>query len=123
MDNKTNQYVTGDETLALDKQKQSHARAVLKEDHSHEEEMVKLQTRRLECLHSKELGLLGKIFGGQKNSSKNITAFINLCIIIGAVLISAIVYINEHDKDFVKEIWTDVMPIVTLSLGYLFGKK
>ena len=58
-----------------------------------------------------------------KNSSKNITAIINIILLIGATAVSSVVYFCEQDKAFVKAIWTGVLPIVTLSLGYLFGKK
>ena len=53
----------------------------------------------------------------------NITATINLVLLLGATVISLFVYCHDQDKEFVKAIWTGAMPIVTLSLGYLFGKK
>lgn len=118
-----NQYIQGNESIALNKINQSHARAVQKEDHSHEEEMQKLANEHAEKEHAKELGLVGTLFGGDKNSSKNITAIINICLLIGATAVSLAVYFCEQDKAFVKAIWTGVLPIVTLSLGYLFGKK
>ena len=71
-----NQYIQGNETIALNKINQSHERAVQKEDHSHEEEMQKLANERAEKEQSKDLGLVGRLVGGDKNSSKNITAII-----------------------------------------------
>lgn len=118
-----NQYIQGNETIALNKINQSHERAVQKEDHSHEEEMQKLANERAEKEQSKDLGLVGRLFGGDKNSSKNITAIINIILLIGATAVSLVVYFCEQDKAFVKAIWTGVLPVVTLSLGYLFGKK
>ena len=118
-----NSYIQGDETLAISKLNQSHERAVKKEDHSHEAEMQKLDNERLATEQTKELGWIGKIFGGEKNSSKNITATINICLLLGATAVSLAVYFSEQDKEFVKAIWGGVLPIVTLSLGYLFGKK
>lgn len=118
-----NQYIQGNETITLNKINQSHERAVQKEDHSHEEEMQKLANERAEKEQSKDLGLVGRLFGGDKNSSKNITAIINIILLIGATAVSLVVYFCEQDKAFVKAIWTGVLPIVTLSLGYLFGKK
>ena len=64
-----NQYIQGNETIALNKINQSHERAVQKEDHSHEEEMQKLANERAEKEQSKDLGLVGRLFGGDKNLS------------------------------------------------------
>lgn len=118
-----NQYIQGSETLAISKIKQYHERAVQKADHSHEEEMLKLDNEHAEKELNKELGLVGQLFGGEKNSSKNITAVINIFLILGATIVSLVVYFCEKDKAFVSSIWTGVLPIITLSLGYLFGKK
>ena len=42
---------------------------------------------------------------------------------MGASAISLIIYFDKGDTDFIKAIWASITPIVSLSLGYLFGKK
>ena len=89
--------------------------------HSHEEQMQQMKDKKdiIIC----ELGWVGRFFGGEKNSSKNITAALNILLIIGASAISLIIYFDKGDTDFIKAIWASITPIVSLSLGYLFGKK
>ena len=113
----------GNNDLALTKSVQQHERALKKEDHSHEEQITAMNNRNEQETLLKELGWIGRIFGGERNSSKNITAFINVCLILGASIISVIVYFDKKDIPFVESLWTSILPIVTLSLGYLFGKK
>lgn len=98
-------------------------RNIKKDEQKHEETMEGINSERDTLQQQLNLGLLGKLFGGEQNSSKNIAALINICLIIGATAISLLIYFTEHDKSFVKAIWTGILPIVTLSLGYLFGKK
>lgn len=117
------EYKTGDEVIALNKMTQSHERAIKKENHGHEEEMQRIANEHAVQEQSKELGWLGSIFGGEKHASKNITALINICMLVGATIVSLCVYFNDQDKGFVKAMWAGILPIVTLSLGYLFGKK
>ena len=80
-------YIQGNETLALNRQEQFHELAVQTEDHSHVEEMQKLENERCAKAQAKELGLVGSLFGGGVNSSKNITATINLVLLLGATVI------------------------------------
>lgn len=109
--------------ISLGKMDPKEFRILRKDEQRHEETMEGINNDRSTLEQQLNLGLLGKLFGGEQNSSKNITALINICLLLGATAISLVIYFSEKDKDFVKAIWTGTLPIVTLSLGYLFGKK
>lgn len=91
--------------------------------HKHEESIMQNSNTHEEELLSKNLGIIGRLFGSGDNSSKNITATICGSLLIGATIISCFVYFKEKDTTFIKSIWNNILPIITLSLGYLFGKK
>ena len=109
----------------------------LKTDHekaklSHEEEMVKIandaQIKKKEIgeetkRQSKHLGWLGHVFGSPEGASKYITATICLITLIGMICLSIKAYNCEDGIARIKDIWSIGSPIVTLSLGYLFGKN
>lgn len=101
----------------------AHEQVQLKEQHEHEERMADMQYRHEANLNNQALGCFGRIFGSQENSSRNITGIICLSFVAGATLTSLIVYFCKEDTAFVKKMWEVICPIITLSLGYLFGKK
>ena len=72
---------------------------------------------------NKKLGLIGQIIGNSENASKNITCIICILLLGGATIISLVIYWGKDDVSFVQAIWNNIMPVITLSLGYLFGKK
>ena len=122
VDTREMSYTTISST-ALDRKTQEHIRQMQKEEHSHKENVLKMQQDNNVGILKQKLGLIGRLFGDRDNSSKNITAFLNILLIIGASTLSAIIYINDKDIQLVSSIWKNIIPIVTLSLGYLFGKK
>ena len=84
-----------------------------KQNHNHESDMK-----------DKDLGLLGRLFGGGLHASKNITALICLILLVVAVVFSFVVYFGDCNKDkLIEYFWDTITPIITLSLGYLFGRK
>lgn len=90
-----------------------------KEDHTYQ---LQVRDKEKEIL-DKKIGFLGRLFGDDRHSSKNITALICFVLIMGTTIISCIVYFTAHDVDFIRKMWTSISPIITLSLGYLFGNK
>ena len=112
-------YVTSGQNVEISKL--SHKKEMVIAQHSHEEQMQQMKDKKDIIIY--ELGWVGRFFGGEKNSSKNITAALNILLIIGASSISLIIYFDKGDSDFIKAIWASITPIVSLSLGYLFGKK
>ncbi len=90
----------------------SHARNCLIEEHSHEINILE-----------KKLGIVGKLFGTQENASKNIAATVLIVLLIGGLILSGIAYCCYNDIDFIKTIWQTLIPVITLALGYIFGKQ
>lgn len=111
-----NNYVAGTKQM-------QHEQITQKEEHE-----FKLSCKDKDQRHEKELlntnlGTVGRFFGCTEHSSKNITAIICILLIVGVSVISCWVYYTEQDTVFIKSMWTNISPIITLSLGYLFGKK
>lgn len=115
-----NRYSNGIDYL---KQTQKHEQIISKESHDHEIEKIKLENDyKLKC-QNQQLGMIGRAFGGAEQSSKNIAATLCVLLLFGATIISVIVYNNERTVESLSAIWQVVIPVITLSLGYLFGKK
>ena len=123
MNNTNDNYtINGSENLQIETQK--HEREKQKEDHNFQLQMQKQQHDHENGLKEKDLGWLGKVFGGETISSKNITAFVCGTLLIGVIVFSIVIYCKESsDKSFISQLWDYVLPIITLSLGYLFGKN
>ena len=65
---------------------------------------------------SLESGFLGKFFGSATNAPTNIAGFV-VCLLV--VIICVVGFLKMPTAEFVERI----IPIVTLALGYLFGKN
>ena len=100
-----------------------HQKAMVREDHEYQLKMQHTQHSHELSLKSKELGWIGNLFGSSENSSKNIAALICLILLLAVIVISCIVYCKDKDKGFISTLWQMVMPVITLSLAYIFGKR
>ena len=103
--------------------KTNHEKELQKEQHEFDLECKKLDQKHEQEKIDKNLGWIGQTFGSAENASKNITATICILMLIGVTIVSVVVYCNEHDISRVGGLWDMILPIITLSLGYLFGKK
>ena len=65
-----------------------------------------------------ESGLLGKIFGAPTHSPANIAG---LAIIL--LLVPGIILLFVQGSTSASDYWTLILPIITLALGYIFGKN
>ena len=101
----------------------NHEKELQKEQHEFALECKKLDQMHEQETIDKNLGWIGQTFGSAENASKNITATICILMLIGVVIVSVVVYCNERDISRVEGLWDMILPIITLSLGYLFGKK
>ena len=100
-----------------------HEQITQKEEHE-----FQLKCKDKDQQHEKELlntnlGGIGRLFGSAEHASKNITAAICILLILGVSIISCWVCYTKQDIAVIKSMWTNISPIITLSLGYLFGKK
>lgn len=102
----------GKDLIKLNKQKNDFELEAQQKQFNHENE-----------LKDKEIGLIGKFFGTGDNSSKNIAVLLCLVLMIGGTVISCIAYFADKDTQFIGLVWNKILPVVTLSLGYIFGKK
>ena len=101
----------------------AHEKNLQKEQHDFDLECKKLDQKHEQEIITRNLGWIGRTFGSTENASKNITATLCILLLVGVVIVSAIVYCNERDVNKVVGLWDGVLPIITLSLGYLFGRK
>lgn len=70
-----------------------------------------------------KIGRIGELLGCEDNASRNITALICAILLIILLVLSIIVYLCEKNFDPVMTLWEKTIPIITLALGYLFGKN
>ena len=98
-------------------------KAMNQEEHDFQIKLQAQQHKQEQAMKNKDLGWIGFIFGTAENASKNIAALISLILIIGAIIFSCIIYNCDSDNSFIESIWDIILPVVTLSLGYIFGKK
>lgn len=102
----------------------SYSEVRLKKDAYEHEERVKDSDHKHElALQEKRLGTLGRMFGADENSSKNITFVIIVMMLMIAIFLTYVRPETESNDDLIYKIWEKVFPIVTLSLGYIFGKQ
>ena len=66
-----------------------------------------------------EAGTLGKFFGGKTNAPSNIAGLTIIALILFSIY--GTILVIEGLK--APEIWKITTPIITLILGYLFGKQ
>ena len=117
-----NKYIES-ESAQLQIAKQEHERETQKEDHTFQLHMQQQQHDHEKGLKDKDLGWLGKFFGGESISSKNITAFICGIMLLGVIAFSIVIYCHDNNTTLIGQLWDYAIPIITLSLGYLFGKN
>lgn len=78
------------------------------------DQAFKLETQKLAL----QAGWLGKVFGTGANAPINIAGFTAVVLVV-----AGIVFMVMETKLQLGEYWKVSTPIVTLALGYLFGKK
>ncbi|TKG94112.1 hypothetical protein EYV94_15290 [Puteibacter caeruleilacunae] len=103
----------------------SHEQIKLIEGNKHEQELLDKKNAHEIALRDKELGWLGKIFGGRELTASNISgALIILLLIIGVTLTCFLIFCSKPEDDIsIEGIWSILTPIITLTLGYVFGSK
>ncbi len=79
-------------------------------------------------------GIIGRLIGVGNNAKHSIVTIIIICCFVAAIIITILVIVNywkfrdceNKVPDIVgdlKVIWEIITPIITLALGYEFGKK
>lgn len=85
---------------------------------------AKLEEARIKEQGKKEeRGFLGRVWGSIEHSSNNIAGlFIILLLIIGAAYTCCMFHDNPENHSKILEFWGMLSPMLTLALGYLFGR-
>ena len=68
----------------------------------------------------REIGLLGRFFGSGDNVKLNIAGITISSLLVFGIIFTFFEYYNGKTN---FEIWKIITPIITLSLGYIFGKN
>lgn len=109
--------------IALNRDLQKHEQTKLKEQHSYDLSKQEKENSHLQTLEKTKLGFVGCLFGAGENASKNITATICIILLIGGASVSFYAYACKGDAELAGSVWNVISPIITLSLGYIFGKN
>lgn len=121
---KTGESADAKPSITSGNSKSAYSQVKLRKDAYEHEERVKDSDHKHElAIQRGKMGLLGRLFGADENSSKNITLIIIVFILAIAILLTYQNPDNKDNSDFAYKIWDKVFPIVTLSLGYIFGKN
>lgn len=81
------------------------------------------EVRIIEQGKKEERGLLGRLWGSIEHSSNNIAGlFILLLLFIGAAYTCCMFHDNLGNHTQILEFWGMLSPMLTLALGYLFGR-
>lgn len=64
-----------------------------------------------------ESGWLGRVFGAPTHAPNNITGFLIVILVLTGV--GMWIFEMQQSADY----WSKTIPIITLGLGYLFGKS
>lgn len=108
---------------ALNQQNNAHEAEMQEKANEHEKDMQQSQFAHEKEIKEADLGLIGKLFGSAENLSKNIAATFLLVLLICIVILTIILWSNNKDDGTVIEILKALIPLLSLTLGYIFGKK
>ena len=109
---------------AVHRAQYQHEEITQQAQNDHEERMADKEYSHRKEMLDKELGSLGHVFGSMSHSARTIAFVIVIALLLVSTGILTYVYFcapaNAESKHF-ELIWTNTIPVVTLTLGYLFG--
>lgn len=121
--NSDNTYASPEHLLKQSKLDQTHEKNILSENNKHELEVIDKKNKHNIEIKNKELGWFGIFFGGKELISLNISGMLIIFLIITGLIMSFKIYKEPKDLDNVVKVWGIITPIITLTLGYIFGSK
>ena len=116
-------YTSPEYFLKQSKLNQVHEKEILSTTNKHELEILERNNQHKIAIKKKELGWFGLFFGGKELISLNISGILIIFLILVGFIMSCLIYFKTNDFKNIKEIWGIITPIITLTLGYLFGNK
>ena len=124
MENNQGSYISeGKGTIPFNKDFGQHQYKLQKEEHDYNKELKDKEYKYEQDMLREKLGRIGRTFGSPEHSAQNITATVCILLILAVGIVSILEWIGGRNFDFIKSMWKTIIPIITLSLGYLFGKK
>ena len=100
-----------------------HKENTQKQDHEHAKDMAELKHRHETDILDRKAGAVGRYFGIEENGSKNITFVIIIVFMIVVFSLIMMFYKQSPHSQFVEIVWNTAIPVLTLALGYIFGKE
>ena len=71
-----------------------------------------------------ESGWLGKFFGNRANAPSNVSGLVLILLLLWGMVMILLPYEDPNALSVTpKEYWEIIVPLVTLILGYMFGKR
>lgn len=70
-----------------------------------------------------ELGILGKLFGGRREKSGNISGLVVVVCLIMMIIAAFLYSQGDSTRMYFETIFSGLLSVVTLTLGYLFGSS
>ncbi|EKT3964961.1 hypothetical protein SL053_002221 [Flavobacterium psychrophilum] len=116
-------YNLPEHQLKQSKLNQTHEKSLLTENNKHELEVLEKKNSHEVVLKDKELGWFGLFFGGKELISLNLSGMLLIFLILSGVILSFKIYNKTEDLENILKIWGVITPIITLTLGYIFGNK
>ena len=101
----------------------THKEKTQKQDHEHDRDMTEIKHRHEIELIDRKAGSVGRYFGVEDNASKNITLFIIMILLVVVFILIVTFYNVSPHSEFVDKVWDTTVPLITLALGYIFGKE
>ena len=101
----------------------NHREHTQKQDHEHKREMLQLKHQHMLEMLDRWGGDFGHCFGQGENSSKHIALVIIIVFLFVSFSLILIFYKESPHSPFVELVRNTAIPVLTLALGYIFGKK
>ncbi len=103
----------------------THEQSIIKENNRHEQEMLNLKVNHEKEIKDKDLGLVGRLFGGHDITALNISGILLLLlVIIGVIFTFKLICLPKDSQSIsIVDLWGIITPLITLILGYIFGNK
>lgn len=102
---------------------QTHERSLLVENNRHELDVLDKKHKHEQLIKDKDLGWLGHFFGGRELTALNISGLLLIFLVLFAVIFSLVLLYKESKLDSIVTLWGIFTPLITLTLGYVFGSK
>ena len=103
----------------------SHEQNILVEKNRHDKELIDIKNLHEQALKDKDLGVVGKYFGGRELTALNISGALIMTLAIMGIIFTFILLCQKKEDQPISiiDFWAIITPLITLSLGYIFGNK